>query len=354
MQSQNTGLVTTRSSLPEASAFPTDDFTRKLFGCFREVFSADKQPERVIFWVEEQNGKFILRHVRNLNRKRKMEDHLVGMVSSNLDQIKIAIGNYVAGAFTTTVRWEIYSDFALSQLVECGRFDFHDLLPNVDFAQIPKLGTLRGDWDFDSIFLTHCCEKCKKIFNRESIIYIPHHVCESCGEGQTRDHVQNLIRALMRKAAYRKVHITTFTRQKDAPGFPVQHFLDPLPNSIMYWWLTMQTAGGTADPEEFFDHIEPEIFRSLYRSSIFFWMTRSFVREAFEKHIEGIDSEDWSLFVGQLSLFGELLTTNDWRRKQELFMGASPRYLQIALPALINRITMGSILGPQSEAITVQ
>ncbi len=352
MDDNSNGLMTTYTSLPDT--LPEDDYTRRLFRCFREVFVAENQPQRAVFWVEEVRGNIILRHVRNLNRTRKIEDNIVGRLGNDFDAVKIAIGNYAAGSATTTVRWEIYADFALTQLVECGRFDFHDLLPRTDFSEISKLkGQLVGDWDFDSILLTHKCLHCNGIFNRKSVLYVSHYTCEQCGKAPTWDHARDTIVRLMRKHTIRANALTVHTNERYDNEFKVQYFVDPLPNSVVYWWITNQLANSIEDQNSTFSGDQLETLNTLYRASLFRLMRIPSIRSAFESYLKTIDGEDWELFMGQLAKFGELLETTFRQKSRDHIIGCSQEYVRFALPRLINQVIMGHVLGSQTNIITV-
>lgn len=351
MNDQNNGLVPVRNNLPDAP--PQDDYTRRLFGCFREVFAANNQPERAVFWAEESRGKIILRHVRKLGRTRKMEDLIIGRVGNDFGEAKIAIGNYAADSAATTIRWELYANFELTELVASGRFDFADLLEG-GFESLPEhRSKLVHDWDFDSIALTHRCPHCNGTFNRTSVLYVPHFKCEHCGKSPTADHARNVINALMRKHKIRAETLSTHPVEKSDDRFKVQYFVDPLPNSVVYWWITTHiTESISRENSVFYDHAF-ETLQALYRASLFRLMQVSQIRSAFEEYLKTIDGEDWELFMGQLAKFGELLEAPFKKRLQESFLGCSHEYVKIAMPHLINRVIMGHVLGPQTETITV-
>ena len=159
-------------------------YTQKLFGSFREIFSAERQRDRVVFWIEENRGQIILRCVKKLDRQRKNEDQLVGRTKGNIDIVKVMIGNFASGCNMTMACWELYADFELSKLIDTGRFDHFDLLPNFNSMEdLARHGVvISGDWDFDNVILMHKCPSCGGAFNRSSVIYIPEHNCEKCGK----------------------------------------------------------------------------------------------------------------------------------------------------------------------------
>lgn len=339
----------TAGSLPATNP-ELDDLTRKLFGSFREVFSAENQLERAVFWLEEQRGQLILRHVRNLSRKRKGEDYLVGRAGNNLDAVRVAIGNFTAGASMTTICWELFADFGLTKLIEFGRFDFRDLLPDIEsFADIAKKGIqLIGDWDFDSIFLSHQCPNCYGVYNRESVIYIPYFECEKCGKVPTLNQGYTVVNRMLNKFRQRQT-IAVHPRRKNSDRFAVQRFVDPLPNSIIYWWIMSQMAEAIDDPRSRLEARQQLILQAVYRISLFKFMTIPSVREFFQRYLEEIGEGDWELFLGQMSKFGELLDTVEPNRRMECLKGCSWKYVEVALPLLINRVIMGTALCAQKE-----
>lgn len=344
------------SSLPSTN--PTnpelDDFTRKLFGNFLEVFSAENQLESAVFWIEEKHGQIILRHVRNFSRQRKGEDHLVGRAGNNLDAVRVAIGNFAAGASMTTIRWELFADFGLTDLIEFGRFDFRDLLPDIkSFADIAKKGTqLVGDWDFDSIILSHQCPNCYGVHNSASVIYIPHFKCEKCGKVPTPDQSHTVVCRMLNKFRQRQT-ITVHLRRTNGDQFAVQHFVDPLPNSIIYWWITSQMAEAIDDPRSTLAPKQQSILRAVYQTSLFKFMTIPSIRKGFQRYLKEIGEKDWELFLGQMSKYGELLDTVEPKRRHECLKGCLREYVLVALPLLINKVIMGAALGPGIKTITI-
>ena len=231
------------TTLPEVAQGAFQDgyreaYAKELFGAFRNAFAAEYLPRWVVFWVEEKRGCVIVRQVKNLARRRKSEDGVVGTTVNDSAAIRILIGNFAASCKLSTVRWELYRDFALTEKVESGRFDYNDLVGEVPREKRKMLleeGIFpRGDWDFDGLLLTHLCPLCRGVFNRTSILYLSRTPCESCGkeipQNISRDIICKLINATEVRSRKITEQLSTHNRK-----FDVQNFLDPVANSVALW-----------------------------------------------------------------------------------------------------------------------
>src|SRR3989344_3953395 len=146
-------LIPLGGQAPQIERGGGDEYARELFRSLRVVFDANRLSQRVIFWVEEKSGFWILRYVPDPKRERKREDWLVSQISPDLTAAKILIGNYAAGCALTAVRWELYGDFELHDRLAFGRFDGRDLLGDASEVTLHRCEangvTPRGSWDFD-------------------------------------------------------------------------------------------------------------------------------------------------------------------------------------------------------------
>ncbi len=357
MENDAQSLVAASTSLHRVvPAGQSSDFTRQLFASFRDVFSAENQPERAIFWIEESRGQAFLRHVVNRKRTRKSDDLLVGKITCDLDAIRVLIGNFAAGSSLTSVRWELYADFALTNLVERGRFDLRDLLPTIDdLSVLTRKGlALNGDWDFDNIILTHKCPNCKGVCNRTSVLYVPHFPCEQCGEPAGRDQSGRIINRLLLKFRQRQERLALYPAGEESGAFSIQQFVDPAPNSVAYWWITVQAGAAMDDEKAAFYGGQQEMLHAIVRQSLFKFMTIHYLREGFKKFLMETSTEDWTMFIGQVWKFGELLQSGSLQRTREALLGCSPQYVQIALPQLINEVILNHACRFQDRAAVIQ
>lgn len=331
------------------------EYTRELFSCFWEVFSADRQRERAVFWIDDRRGQLVVRHVRNLKRQHILQDHLIARVSQNLDCVRVAIGNFAEGCYMTPIRWELYSDFALSQQIACGRFDHHDLLP--EFTNTEQLLTLPvppvGDWDFDNISLTHRCSTCRGIYNPNSIIYIPHETCRQCQKTPDSVESHRILRRMLLKYKSRQAKLSVLSSHQSGGEFAVQSFLDPAANSVMYWWVI---SGGIDITIKYLGADFMETLRSLYRDSLFGAMASSHLRQEFLKHLRDIDSHDWELFLAQISKWGQVFDGRSSAGEgREQLPTTSIDFVRQILPGFINQVILGHASNQLSrEAIPVQ
>ena len=76
----------------------------------------------------------------------------------DLAAAKTLIGNQIAGAYMTSIRWDLCEDRDGEEPIEIGRFDMWDLLRDVSPDDVDRLvkagkGPLLDRWDFDGMFL---------------------------------------------------------------------------------------------------------------------------------------------------------------------------------------------------------
>ena len=328
------------------------EYCQKLFGSFRQVFSAESVTERFIFWEESKNGRAIIRLVSVLNRKSKADDKLVGITIDDLSAVKVLIGNFAAGCRLSTVRWELYADFDLTVLLEIGRFDNHDLFEGLDRNKAQSLvrqGVVpTGDWDFDAIITMHQCPECHQIFDRTSVLYRPLRPCETCGKEQTFAQQRIIVLRLLTdsKTARQRLGQTHFVRDQ-REQLPIQYYLDPIANSISYWAICNMLAENKS-LGEFMATLsgQYEQFRELFNRSLFRLMTVSDtqdLQEYFRQCIKQTSGNDGIIFVASLKRLSEALAFPDkfsvnmdsaWLRDMDV------RMVRDFLPDIINEIIL--------------
>ncbi|NQT50392.1 hypothetical protein HQ571_06890 [Candidatus Kuenenbacteria bacterium] len=214
-----------------------------IFWKFRQIFEADWCTERKIYWYDVRFNRTRLWQVTKLDRESKTQDKLLGIFPGepDLDVLKLAIGGANWERILTGVRWEIYSDFACSQLVAMGRFDIIDLM-STDRAKLERIyrsdivgvKTSITDWDFDGIFRTHICPICNKAYSQDLLMFIPSWMkCNNCGFSLSDDRgrCSNLIKVLLsRLVRSNEFHFPV----KDKDNIPVAiQLIDVLPTPLI-------------------------------------------------------------------------------------------------------------------------
>lgn len=326
---------------------------RQLFQSFWELFSAERLRERAIFWVDSQKGQLVLRHVRDIRRQRRIQDHLVTRVPHDQDLVRIAIGNFAEGCNTTPIRWELYSDFELTQQIDYGRFDHRDLLP--EFADPKELMTRSvhpvGDWDFDNILLTHKCVYCRGIFNPESVIYTQRERCSRCDKSPDHLEAKLMIQKMLGKYARRFQVISTHRVNEETNEFPLQGFIDPTANAVLYWWVLNVGARSLASGD-LGDNYKP-FLELLHQGSLFNAMTVQWLRDRLEEHLYKIDGTNdryrWSVFLSQVSKWSRVLDGNE---TSDAIFGTDRTFVEQILPDFINRVILSHVADQQMKSVT--
>jgi hypothetical protein len=328
------------------------EYCQKLFRAFRQVFSAESVTERLVFWKDSKHGKVVVRLVSDLGRKSKADDRIVGMTIDDLSAVKVLIGNFAAGCKLSTVRWEIYADFDLSVLLDMGRFDSLDLFEGLDRDDAQSLARQgivpTGDWDFDAIIVMHQCPKCRQVFDRTSILYRPFRLCETCGKEQTFAEQRVIVFKLLTdsKTARQRLGQTHSVIDK-REQLPIQHYLDPIANSVSYWAICDAIASNKP-LGKFMDTLsgQYEQFRELFNHSLFRLMTVSDsqnLQEYFRQCIKQTSGNDGIMFVASLKRLSEALAFPDkfsanvdtaWLRDMDVKM------VTVCLPDIINEIIL--------------
>jgi hypothetical protein len=133
-----------------------------------------------------------LRQILHLPRHNRVDDPILTITQGpiDLDFVKACIANANVGQALSGVRWELYGDSDLVELVAQGRFDLIDLLP-ADLErtiQLVRNGHLNAGpnseaLDFDNLRITHTCPVCHKPrFGRDLLLFIPKWMrCDACG-----------------------------------------------------------------------------------------------------------------------------------------------------------------------------
>jgi RNase P subunit RPR2 len=328
------------------------EYCRKLFRAFREVFSAVSVTERYIFWMEQKNGKTIIRLVKNIGRKSKTDDTLVGITLDDISAVKIIIGNFASGCRLSTIRWELYADFDLSVLLDMGRFDSFDLFEGLDREKalfLVRQGVSpSGSWDFDAIIEMHQCPNCRQIFDRTSILYRPLITCESCGKEPSFAQHREIIRHLLRDfgCALEKLGQPHHIRNSDGQ-FPLQYYLDPVANSVVYWAIVVMLAKNKTlrDFQEILEG-QYQLFKDLYSRSLFQLMMvdeRMHIQKYFRQCIKQVGEGDGILLVLSLRRLGEAIMYPDNHpvpRESWWLRDLDVRMAQYAIPTIINKIIL--------------
>jgi len=252
-----------------------DAYSRELFRAFRQTFVAEHLADRVMFWADlsKTNGRVVVRQVKDLQRVRKGTDTIVGMTDNNLSEIRILIGNYAAGCKLTTLRWELYGDFACTELFAKGRFDYDDLAGSIPLEERKNLIARgiypRGDWDFDGILLTHRCPLCGGVFDRTSLLYVSSRPCENCGQVVDMKESYSVITKLLLAHQLRKQKITDHWELTQNGVIKVSGFVDPIANSVAFWPL--DRLAHLTDFRNIFQYFGKHFFddfQELYRYSL--------------------------------------------------------------------------------------
>ncbi len=318
------------------------DDTKILFRKFREVFSAEKQVYRAVFWIEEKFGKFILRSVPDIKRKKKSEDIIVGKVL-DVFSAKILIGNFFAGRNMTQIKWELYSDFNLSDKIEEGRFDYKDLLSGLELVDQDYYAQSsiypKGDWDFDGIILTHQCPKCYRVFDKEFIILNPFKFCDSCGEKIPVGKGKEIISRMLKKINYfpSKIILTNFEEIKKRSDNRIQLYIDPMCNSVILWILTSPVS--SRNPQIFEKFVIREsgynYLDKAFKSSIFCLMSSNCLSRDMNQYLEEIDVDGSIMFIRLAKKYGNMLKNKD---SDELLSNAEAEKLLKFFPHFINEL----------------
>lgn len=333
-----------------------DEYARRLFGSFREVFCAERLPERAIFWVEEKFGKLVVRHVQDQKkRQRKGDDQLITRTINDLAAARVMIGNFAAGCKLSTVRWELYGDFELSTLPDQGRFDFRDLAGDVDQAHAQGLVAqgIRpiGDWDFDSIILMHQCPLCRGCFDSSAILYTSKIPCETCDKVISLGSSASIIKELIRGYQCRLGRITTDDTVLENGEFPVQHFIDPIPNTVMYWILDHFRAATRETWEQLLGENRERLMKDMYSHSLFNLMQAKYMQNVFADYLRRLGKPvlDIDYDLGVLRRVGKTLSTpalirarqQNTTEKEEFADNYDITYAQELLPQMIDDIIVG-------------
>lgn len=275
------------------------------FRFFRAVFDAGNCRTRKVYWVEYRRGQTILRQVLNPKRTSKREDKLIGMFRGepDLDIIRLAIAAANAQQILTGVRWEIYEDFACTDLFAMGRFDHFDLLHAIDGDRIRALtsaGTIAcslnpADWDFDGILLTHRCPRCGRAYGKDIIAFLPDWMqCAHCGR-QSVDEADvasiGTARALLMRLTIETDGLLNVAEPAfatlDVPLFFLDIHATPLFSWIIGAYFKGSPLRGCREPEMWVDDrrgIGGFTFRRIeqcYRRSIFPLLELELTRNAF-------------------------------------------------------------------------
>ena len=99
---------------------------------FRNTHGAETSPFAFICYLEPAGqGKIALKFV--LDTQNRQKDKVLTVTPINDDEaIKIMLGNTRKNRYMTSIRWELYRDNELNEIMDMGRFDQFDLLKDID------------------------------------------------------------------------------------------------------------------------------------------------------------------------------------------------------------------------------
>lgn len=159
---------------------------------FRQTHAPEKLPHFRRYYLQPQirggrpTGNHVLRYV--WNTKRPKTDVTVGVVhGENLAEARVLIGNQIAGAYMSPIRWDLCEDRDGSEPIDIGRFDVWSLLKDVTEADLENLSRAGvtpdvGRWDFDKIFMDQTCPGCNMKVSVNMYAYnIDSAKCVQCG-----------------------------------------------------------------------------------------------------------------------------------------------------------------------------
>lgn len=114
--------------------------------------------------VRDGVRRYAVRYAWNLERPKT--DRTVGIIEGDdIAAARVLIGNGVADAWMTPIRWELCEDRDGENPIAIGRFDAWSLLQDVTPADIARLAAhdlapQLGRWDFDHLFFERQCPGC--------------------------------------------------------------------------------------------------------------------------------------------------------------------------------------------------
>ncbi|MCX6739664.1 MAG: hypothetical protein NTZ49_00365 [Candidatus Parcubacteria bacterium] len=167
------------------SCLPTPEVMASQIRRYRDAYSAEHLPFSYMCYFEPAGGKKrTLKFVLNTDNRRS--DRPVLTCLNDDDAIRIALGNLKANHAMSPIRWEIYKDRNLQELVDMGRFDQFDLLGPVDGEKLNWLQLHgiepKGNWDFDHMVYPMTCRNCgHPVGVNGQVMNIDVAICENCG-----------------------------------------------------------------------------------------------------------------------------------------------------------------------------
>ena len=111
----------------------------------------------------------------------------------------IAIGNGIAGAFMTSIGFEVPTrDPDREELISCGRLDQWDLLKDItpeEWKALPPHLRPKGNWDFDQmLYGTHCSICGTEVIVNDHVYSIDSAVCTIAATAMARTRPASLSR----------------------------------------------------------------------------------------------------------------------------------------------------------------
>jgi hypothetical protein len=133
-----------------------------------------------------KRGGYSIKYAWNLEQPGT--DQVIGRIKTDdLPAIKVIIGNNMAGAHMTPIRWDLCEDREGEEVIEVGRFDPWSLLSDITEQDIERLNS-KGivpdleKWDFDHMFWSDRCPGCNKSVKINYYAYnIDSAKCATCG-----------------------------------------------------------------------------------------------------------------------------------------------------------------------------
>jgi hypothetical protein len=291
--------------------------------------------------MERRNSSVIVRHVRDLKRTAKAGDTIIGKIVDQPTAVRILIGNFIAGAKMTTVRWELYGNFELTVPVATGRFDPRDLLGEATREELAALAAQgivpAGDWDFDAFIPLHQCPSCRGVANAKFVLYVSSLPCERCSREATMDESKDVVKKLMVGYQERLRRIAILPTEGRTEEFGIQSFVDPIPNSVMCWLLAR--SSDILNAREQFGVEYHYMVQEMYQRSLFTFLTSEKIEESFHRYLVRLERGSWKILVRVLRRVGEAFRDpyGDQRTgmlKTEIQLGCA------LVPQLVNHIIL--------------
>lgn len=147
---------------------------------------AEQTPFRACFWMKPHRDDPNRAVVLFIPGFERCKHWVVGVTKNDPLAARILLANARAGYYLSGVRWELYADSEMEELLDMGCFHQWDLLGDVSTDRLVALEREgikpQGDWDYHQIIWRQNCSICGQevgvnshVFNIDSV------VCANCG-----------------------------------------------------------------------------------------------------------------------------------------------------------------------------